>query len=142
MTTRNCVPAFVLAALIVATVPGCGSGKASVSGTVKYRGKLLAMGTVFLAGPDHLQVLGQINPDGTYRIDGVAAGSVQIGVASLKPSATRPRPTKTRTRGAAPPPPVDDSGWFEIPDKYTDPLTSGLTVDLKSGTNEYDIELP
>lgn len=141
MTPRPYLSTGALAALVLVAVSGCGPGKSSVTGTVKYRGKLLVTGTVILAGPDHTQVSAPINPDGTYRIDNIMAGPAQIGVASFKPSATTGRPAKQRA-GGAPPRPVDDAGWFEIPDKYADPLTSGLTTELKAGPNDHPIDLP
>jgi len=122
---------------------GCtGGGAASVTGKVTYRGKPLTTGTVYLAGPDGVQAASAINPDGTYQMFAVAAGPVKIGVISLKPQPVRGRPAKQAAGAPPPAPPPDVTGWVEIPEKHADPLTSGLTTDLKSGANEYDIELP
>jgi hypothetical protein len=126
---------FVVAFFAVA---GCNHGPASLSGKVTYRGKPVTTGTVYVAGPDGVQAASAINPDGNYQVFAVAAGPAKIGVISLKPPAAPPRATK-RAPVASLPPPV--AGWFPIPDLYADPLKSGLTTDLKSGPNDYDIEL-
>src|SRR5439155_5760384 len=52
---------------------GCGGGKASVSGKVSFKGKLLATGTVSMVGPDGIVRQGAIKPDGTYTVTDVAA---------------------------------------------------------------------
>ena len=75
MMTRP-ILAALSTACFASAISGCGSGKASVFGVVKYRGKPLTTGMVFMTGPDHVQVQGAINADGTYRIDNVAPGSV------------------------------------------------------------------
>jgi hypothetical protein len=131
--------ALAAAGLILAALPGCSSGTASVSGKVTYQGKPLTTGTVYLAGPDGIQVPGMISSDGTYRISAVLAGTAKIGVTSFKPASAAAWSAKTPVRGRQPAAPV--SGWFAIPDKYADPLTSGLHVDLKGGANEHNIEL-
>jgi hypothetical protein len=131
----------VLAAALLAVLPGCGGSKASVSGKVTYRGKPLTSGTIYVALPDGIQVPTGIGTDGSYRFDGVATGSVKFGVTSPNPAHVMAPRSKRAPRGAAPPPLPQNTGWFEIPDKYADPLKSGLSFDLKGGANEYDIKM-
>jgi hypothetical protein len=140
---RVCMNSLLFAGVVVTSLPGCSASKAAASGKVTYKGKPLTMGTVFLVGADGIAVPGVINPDGTYRVEGVAIGAAKIGVSSPKP-VTREMAARAR-KGRAPanaPTPQDGANWFEIPEKYADPQTSGLTVDLKAGENEHHIDLP
>jgi hypothetical protein len=132
-------------AVILASLAGCASGKADVTGKVSYKGKLVTTGTVSMVGPDGMVRQGLIGPDATYTVAGVAAGNVQIGVSSPRPggemrAARRGRGSRlaTPTAGSA----GDVATWFPIPDTYLEPTTSGLTTTLKSGANQYDITLP
>jgi hypothetical protein len=127
--------------LLLLALPGCGAGTASVNGKVTFRGKPLTTGTVYLAAPDGVQVPGPIAADGTYHIDAIPAGTAKIGVVSFKPEPALFLPTKQAPRPARPPA-ANTAGWFEIPETYADPLKSGLSVKLKSGSNEHDIQLP
>jgi hypothetical protein len=132
-------------ASIVVGLAGCGGGKADVTGKVSYKGKLLTTGTVSMVGPDGMVKQGLIAADGTYAVAGVAAGNVQIGVASPRPGgdSRAPRRPGPASRLAAPNAGVagDAANWFPIPDTYLEPTTSGLATTLKSGANQYDIEL-
>lgn len=127
----------------IALTCGCGASKSVVTGKVSYKGKPLAMGTIYMVGADGIAAPAPINPDGTYRIEGVAIGTAKIGVSSPKPPT--PQMLAHARKGRAPAnaaPPPDVATWFEIPDKYADPQSSGLTVELKSGPNEHHIDLP
>jgi hypothetical protein len=133
----------LLAVLLAAL--GCGGGPADVSGKVSYQGKTLVFGTVVMQGPDGLAIPGTINPDGTYRVVGVAPGKVLIGVVSRDPgppSAAKGRVSgKTSREGEEAGPGAERSKWFPIPPKYEDHTKSGLTTTLKPGPNQYDIDL-
>jgi hypothetical protein len=37
---------------------------------------------------------------------------------------------------------IERSKWFAIPQKYEDPAQSGLQATIKSGAQNYDINLP
>jgi hypothetical protein len=144
---------FLTAALgSLLSLSGCGSGKATVSGKVSYQGRPILMGSVLMVGPDGITFTSNIEPDGSYKIEGVTSGVVQIGVISPKPiAATRGDPESSRPRrtvsGASPrnlpPPPAELSKWFEIPAKYEEPTTSGISREIKSGNNpDVNIDLP
>jgi hypothetical protein len=138
--------AYTGVALLLPALAGCGGGKAEVAGKVSYKGKPLAAGTVSMVGPDGIVRQGVIGADGTYAITGVAAGKVQIGVASPRPAGDgrggrRPAPG-SRIAAPGPDDAPDTSKWFPIPDTYQEPSTSGLTTILKGGANRYDIDLP
>lgn len=140
-----------IAALGLCLLAGCaGGGKARVSGKVTHNGKNLVFGTVEMKGPDGISIPGYIMPDGTYSVDGVASGTVQIAVISNDPGRTAYRPGMgrgTKEQGDPPPaaaakPAMDLGKWFAIPAKYADMATSGLSATIKSGEQTHNIDLP
>src|SRR5437763_744788 len=83
-SSSACVRGSVLA-LVLFAVPGCGGGKADVTGKVIHQGKTLLFGTVIMQGPDGIPMTGMIQSDGTFIVQGVASGKVLIGVVSRDP---------------------------------------------------------
>jgi hypothetical protein len=145
------VRVLALAAVVsVIAVSGCTKPKGSVTGTVTHKGKKVVWGGVTLVASDGVVYSGQINPDGTYTIPGVPSGDVKIAVTSPDPggSTRGGRPVGggfNEAGGAGPgagatnlPPP---GAWFALPDKYGDPLQSGLTGTV-NGDTKLDITLP
>jgi len=136
-----------LVIIVLATIFS-GPSRAIVSGKVIYQGKPLVWGQVILVGTDGKSASGQIEPDGTYRVEGAPIGPVSVGVVSHDPlvqhwakslKTTRVRPTANIFATA---PPVDRRHWFPVPQHYEEPGSSGITLTLKSGSNEKDITLP
>jgi hypothetical protein len=140
--SRVCRTSLLFAGVVITCVSGCGASKTVVSGKVSYKGKPLAMGTICIVGANGIAVPAAINPDGTYRIEGVALGMAKIGVSNLKPTTPQmaAHARKGRTPANAPPPP-DIANWFEIPEKYADPKTSDLTVELTGGEIVHNLDL-
>jgi len=130
---------------------GCGGGKSDVTGKVIYQGKTVLFGTVIMQGPDRIPMTGTIQSDGTYVVQGVASGNVLIGVVSRDPgvlagSKGRRRVDMGDANGGSlestVAPIIERSKWFPIPQKYEDPAQSGLQATIKSGAQNYDINLP
>ncbi len=118
---------------------GCGKSTGEVSGTVSYQGKLLPSGTVTFFNQDN-QIVGasSINA-GKYTIRKVPAGPVKITVITL-PASEKGTVEKSKV---APPPkgmPVPPES-IAIPSKYGNPEQSGLTYEVRSGPQDYSIEL-
>jgi hypothetical protein len=113
---------------------------------VTYDGKPLVSGSVMMVADDGLPLVGVINPDGSYTVSGVPVGKVRVAVNSPPPeppvNAGGPAGPLGKNPASAPPPLVDDAGWFPIPEKYGDPEQSGLTFHVKRGPNIYNIDLP
>lgn len=125
-------------ALTVLVVAGCGCGgrKGEVSGTVSYRGQPLPVGTVTFFGKDNQNVGSSAISEGKYKVSQVPPGSVKITVATPPPPG--------RTAGNAPPPPKDmpaPIASIAIPPKYSSPDQSGLTYEVKSGSQAHPIDL-
>jgi hypothetical protein len=139
---RTAFAATVLAAA------GCG-GTADVSGKVTFNGKPVVYGTVVVVGSDGIPKSGAIQPDGSFRVSGVATGAAKVAVTSPRPPGSGPVAKKQgRDRDddkpiPDPPPPAPPEvikNWVAIPEKYGDPSKSELTVNVKSG-QPLDIEL-
>lgn len=95
--------------------------KAKVVGKVIFKGEPLPGGTVrFNKAKD--EYVGKINADGTYQIE-VPVGSYTIAIETA---------SAKKEKGAK---------YVAIPEAYADPLRSGLTVEVRAGTNNLDFEL-
>jgi hypothetical protein len=128
-----------VAVLSVAAVGlGCGSGgkgNAKVSGTVKYKGNPLPSGTVTFFD-EKKEIVGSTSiQDGSYAMEGVPTGKVTVSVTT--PPAVKPNPKQqTKNMPGDPPLPV-----LPIPPRYGDAAKSGLSLDVKSGDQDFPIEL-
>ena len=111
---------FLLLALVLT---GCGDGTVQSSGTVTFStGEPVPHGTVFFETPQFSYT--GIIQDGAYRIEGVKPGS------GLPPG--------TYTVYVFGSDPVTELSLFD--EKFTNPATSGLVFDVKSGQkNVFDI---
>ena len=122
---------------LLACAAGCGSPK--LSGKVTYNGEPLHSGIVSITAANGWVGTSQINDDGTYSIANVPAGSAKIAVDNFssepgtKLARKIPRPPDKSHPTQAPP--------VKIPEKYKDPKTSGLTLEVTGGRQTYDIKL-
>jgi hypothetical protein len=131
-------------AVLAALASGCGTKTTTVSGKVTYQGKPVVWGNVAVVASDGINYPATITLDGAFVIENVPVGPCKIGVNSPNPWG------RSGGRGAAaeekegtvglgtripqdtrPRPPA--GAWFEVPDKYMDPLASGLTGEIKAG---------
>jgi hypothetical protein len=149
----------VVAVLVAITAAlgatGCGSPKGSVSGKVNYKGSPLKGGQVTFFMANGSNVSSEITEDGSYSIDKVVAGPVKISVStsSLRPaSAAGPGQAQGGHRSYSPPAGQENPNKSEstadrakryvaIPEKYEDAKTSGKEYTVKSGKQEYNIDL-
>lgn len=152
---------------LVAFLPGCGPGRGSVTGKVTHGGKVVQSGSVILSGSDGTAVVAVIEPGGEFKAAGVTAGEVKVGVSSPAPeeavaakaaagrgdgskgapvAAAKGGPPVIAPAGgkgkAAAPPKSADPKWFPIPDKFADPQTSGLVIQVRSGENAVEVTIP
>jgi len=131
--------------ILLLFVCGCGSGGATVKGTVKFDdGTPLTTGYVKFIG-NATEASGAIKTDGTYVLgelkagDGVKPGHykvVVVGAMIIPPApASQTSPSKSPARGELPPAPPPT---YLIDRKFETPATSGLTCEVK-GAMTYDI---
>lgn len=100
--------------------PEADAGAGSVTGKVTYKGKPLPGGTVTLTGKDGKAVSGAIVEDGSYTVRAVKPGTYTMTVDT------------SAAKGKA---------FVAIPEKYKEADKSGLTVEVKEGNQNHDIDL-
>jgi hypothetical protein len=128
---------FVASVLGVAVLGlvGCGSQGSSVSGKVTYQGKPLTSGFVMFHPAEGPVLQSPIAADGTYRIEGAAAGRVNVAVTG--PSKPVAGPDGVSADADAPAGPQ-----VYIPEKYGMLETAGLAYDVTgAATQSHDIAL-
>jgi hypothetical protein len=109
---------------------GCDMSTATVAGKVRYEGKRVAWGSVVAVAENSKEFQTTIQPDGTYSLAGVPFGMLHITV--------RQPPRKT---GEKPHRPDKSEARFPIPNRYSKPDQSGLSVTVDSFATPYDIDL-
>ena len=136
------IAAAILLAVALSLAAGCGRGKGDVSGKVTYNGKPLPFGNVQFISPAG-NVPGEIKPDGTYSVTGVPVGLSKIAVNCQDPAyADYMKALSASIKDKNVPKPKGNPEDFDkIPRKYFDPEQSGLTYEVKSGAQTYDIDL-
>jgi hypothetical protein len=136
MSARAMWPCCLLVLLSagLALVPGCakkdrhGNLLASGSGKVTYKGIALTSGVILLSPESGPPSVGQIRGDGSFSVDEIPVGTARVSVESpADPPAARARDT-VRPESA-------------IPLRYSDPSSSGLTWELKPGSNSKNFDL-
>ncbi len=135
--------AAVVFAVTLSIVAGCGGGKGDVSGKVTYNGKALTFGNVQFLSPGGA-FPAEIGPDGSYSVSGVPVGISKIAVTSrdeegfIKYMKARSAAGKDKT---APMPKGNPEDYDKIPSKYGDTGQSGLTFEVKTGQQTFNIDL-
>jgi hypothetical protein len=141
--------------MLLLTLAGAGcSSSGTVSGKVTYKGEAVGGGTVLFVSEGRGSVSVQIGTDGTYTAEKVPTGAVQIAVETQSLKGSEPPPQATRQMppaGLALPKEAENSPIYgsragarrytEIPKKYSDPKTSGLTCTVSGGNQKHDIPL-
>ncbi len=111
---------------------GCG-GKppvGSVSGKVTLGGQPLTAGVVqFSSQKTGVGASAKLDASGAYRIESIQVGDYEVAVQPPPP----PAPHEMPQPAAAP--------RANVPPKYQDPKTSGLTATVKEGANTKDLAL-
>ncbi|MGA2619802.1 MAG: hypothetical protein ABSF26_19490 [Thermoguttaceae bacterium] len=128
----------------LAVAGGC-QHTATVTGKVRYRDRPVVYGSVIFRNSDNTARSGVIEPDGSYRVENVPAGCVQIVVISRDPAKGHrglggPKPARPGPQ-AAPGQDTATGQWFPLPPKYEKPETSGLVHTIGTGQVSHDIDL-
>lgn len=128
--------------LFATSITGCGPAATDVTGSVTFEGKTVVFGTVVIIGTDGLPRSGAIQPDGTYRVSGVPLGAAKVAISSPRPPGMKvpnAKPKTGRDEGLDERRPADENatvdpvvakGWFALPEKYGDPATANLTLEV------------
>jgi hypothetical protein len=115
------------------TLAGCGRGTGTVSGKVTLNGTALPGGLVTVHDAEGQPRNGPINKDGTYLVSNITPGPAKISIMTLStmPNLRDPNPTGKDPLGP----------YVAIPAKYQDPSSSGFTLEVKSGSQPYDLSM-
>ncbi|MDB5307855.1 MAG: hypothetical protein JWO38_2057 [Gemmataceae bacterium] len=123
----------LLTVAVVFAAAGCGSGAkptGTVTGAVKYNGSPVAGGSVNFISTTGSAALALIDEAGGYKIDSpLEAGEYKVyllpPIPGQLPPGTKPVPVAK----------------FNVPQKFRDPSSSGVTTTVKAGPNEIPIDL-
>ena len=132
--------------LLFIGIIGCGGGPSTVSGKVTYKGAPVTGGTITLNFDGKPQAPGSIDSNGNYAIQTTTTGkaTLTIETESLKsrgPTMPAMLP-EMKDKGVAPMPKGGGGPeYMKIPSKYADVKTSGLSMEVKSGSNPKNWEL-
>lgn len=154
---RRSVSIMVVLAVFALSGSGCGASTGVAGGRVSLDGKPVVWGSVTLVDAAGVSHQGDIDPTGVYKVEGVPVGPVKVAVNSPKPrdendprsqgrgsakvaagnaSLDDPREkflaSQGKTAVQAPPPPPPGA-WFEIPEKFRDASTSGISLTFRKG---------
>jgi hypothetical protein len=140
MTITPAARRAAAAVALLALVPtGCGSSPGSVTGTVTLNGNPVGSVSVSFVAGDGTIRSGFTAADGTYRVEEVPTGPVQVTVQGTE-VVTETVQQDLKKRGGAPAPKKTTKS--PVPARYGDSSTSGLSLTVKSGdNNKYDIPL-
>lgn len=140
---------LVCLAAIVLMLPGCGRSGPEywpVSGKVTFRGKPVATASVRFSNPQAgVDVVAELDADGKYVIltaggKGLPEGTYQMAVVPNVSFAN----VKTTPGGLVLPssmPSAQKMNTPNIPERYHDPATSGLTMTVKPESNTFDVDM-
>ncbi len=143
-------------ALFVLWSAGCGVRSSRVHGTVSFQGKPLANGSIIFLSNGRAYPA-RIGSDGSYSLPSLPHGHIEVAVQVEEPR-TPPRPppdlNKAQNNKAMAEMAADDAAkqkgrgaqspagpTLELPGKYTEPTTSGLSFELDSDEKEYSVDL-
>jgi len=150
----NAVIAACMCALGLLSLSGCGKQTSEVRGTVRVNGQNVTSGNIAFISDD-VRLDSSVISDGAYTLLKAPVGKVKITVVSTVPPGTsRGRagnlagvPPEMREKAASAiaqgsSDPASGKKRIEVPKKYGDEKTTDLTYEVKSGKQEYDIDLP
>lgn len=124
---------------------GCGGSSgpelAKVTGTVTYQGKPIPLGTISFqpTDPAGTPATGIIGDDGSYALqttepgDGARLGSYTVAIRAVEGEPEVPLDYIPKKKPPAP--------KALVPEKYSNPMSSGLTAKVESGRNTINFEL-
>jgi hypothetical protein len=132
-----------LPTLLLVLISGCeGRSKATVTGTVKYKGEPIPSGQVVFYGAGDQSAMAMINEDGSYKATNVPLGPVKIALVMPPSTAGMEKAAKKmKTRFGKGNPYPDSIKTVSLPKKYSDPAQSGLGLTVIQGTQPYEINI-
>jgi hypothetical protein len=119
---------------VVLFCTGCG-GPGTVSGKVSLDGTPLPGGLVSFHDSEGQTRSGGISREGTYTVSNIAPGKTQVSVLTLseRRGIREPEGGKRAMNSLGP--------YVPIPAKYMDKDRSGLALEVKTGRQDFDIQM-
>jgi hypothetical protein len=143
MHLRRALVVLCAGCLIFGT--GCtgSGGSGTITGTVTVDGKKLKRGLVtFMPENTGKGVFNAAIVDGKYEVSGVPTGLAKVVIIpGLDRPGTGSNPPEGNDGAPATTPPKKEDLATSVPTKYQDAATSGLELTVKSGRNDYDVNL-
>ena len=113
---------------------------ATLEGTVTMGGTPVPAAMIILKGKES-GATGNVSPDGKFKIENAPLGEVQIGVNTEAAKGQMMGEVMARAnqaaKGGAPAPPLPTVR--DVPAKFQNPDTSGITTTIQKGSNTYNI---
>ena len=141
MVTRRFT--WLLVAMVVVGITGCGSQTGDISGTVSFDGKKLPSGRIsFLCEGGDKPVLMSSITEGYYIVKGAPIGPAHVTVETFEVTTT---PVPNMIASPLPPDQQHDAAaeaeYVRIPARYGAPAASGLSYAIVSGSQVRDFNL-
>ena len=139
--TSNCchMPKLTLLMVLGFALSGCGSGdvRGRIVGKVTFQGHAVSEGVVRFNNNDKgIHMSAELQPDGSYEMTMIKLGGLPVGTYRV---CVRPPDPLLPPIGSNAPPKVKE--YPNIPQRYREYETSGLTVTVKQGKNSLDIAM-
>lgn len=116
---------------------------ATLTGTITHKGTPIEFAMVIVQSKDGAQsAVGKVNDDGKYSVSNCPIGEVLVGVNTDAGRGEFTSKTMQQNSAALDPKAskkITSPTFIEVPKKYFDPATSGLTTTIKAGENSYDL---
>jgi len=109
---------------------------ATLEGTVTYKGEKVTVALVIAQGDNPTTAEAFIDENGRYKLTNVPLGEVNLAVVSEAGKGQLRGEMMARAAGKATGPPRK---VIDIPPKYANPTTSGITTTINKGENTYNI---
>lgn len=117
-----------------APIPEPGGPKGTVKGKVTVEGKPVAGGSIFFHSGKGTPLTGEVSAAGDFELQGLNGKSVPSG--QYKVSLGLPTAVVEMT----PENPSGSAKKSDIPDKFLDPFTSGVDIEIKAGANDLTVD--
>ncbi|HEV3203014.1 MAG TPA: hypothetical protein VGY77_01465 [Gemmataceae bacterium] len=144
MRLRFALMILCAAFLVFGTACAGSGGSGTISGTVTVNGQKLKRGLVtFLPENTKKGVFNAAIIEGKYEVSGVPVGLAKVVIIpALDPPGTGENPPEGNDGMVRPAvAPKHDDFATTVPAKYQDAATSSLELTVKSGQNDYDVNL-
>jgi len=126
---------LIFAAGVFLSFTGCGGRQGTISGKVTLDGKALPGGLVSIFDSEEQTRFSGIGRDGAFSVSNVAPGKAQVSVLTLSERRGFREPDDgSRAKESLGP-------YVPIPMKYLDKETSGLNLEVRTGKQDFEIQL-